>query len=80
MIATRDIAIALPSVCLSVTLRYCVKTAKRVGEILQTPDSSIGQLTKHRYDIRTESFKIQEDYENCAVNKPLYLEACSHNA
>jgi len=51
MNATDDIDIEIPSVCQSVTLRYCVKTAKRYKrfvEVISLPNSPViiafGQL------------------------------------
>jgi len=43
MNATRDIErpSVRPSVCLSATLRYCVKTNERIVEILLPPQSAI---------------------------------------
>jgi len=39
------------SVCLSVTVGYCVLTAKRVAEIPPPPDSPISFLGTKRYEI-----------------------------
>jgi len=40
--------------CLSVTIRYCVKTAKHIVEIISLPDNSC-LVTKPRSEIRTGS-------------------------
>jgi len=44
----RDTVIAIPCDCLSVTLRYCVTTAKRIVESLSLPASSIIRFSQNQ--------------------------------